>query len=44
MQSSLTSLLDLYGVFLIPVAVFVAGVVGYGVLYVSSRRGWLEWP
>lgn len=43
MQSTLTSLLETYGAFLIPVLVFAAGLAGYGVLYVLSRRGWMDW-
>lgn len=35
------SILELFGPFLIPVAVFAAGMVGYMVLVLFGRRGWL---
>ena len=38
MQVTATAVLETYGAFLIPVAVFVAGLVGYGVLYVLNQR------
>ncbi len=35
--SVLDTLVDTFGPFLIPVAVFAAGLVGYGVLFALSR-------
>ncbi len=35
------SILELFGPFLIPVAVFAAGAIGYVVLVFLGRRGWL---
>jgi hypothetical protein len=37
----LESIIDLLGPFLIPVSIFAIGTVGYGILLVLSRRGWL---
>lgn len=37
----LESLVDLLGPFLIPVVIFAVGAVGYSVLVLLSRRGWL---
>ncbi|KYH25471.1 hypothetical protein HAPAU_21430 [Halalkalicoccus paucihalophilus] len=38
---ALESIIELLGPFLIPVAIFAVGAVGYSVLVVLSRRGWL---
>ena len=42
------ALLEAFGPFLFPVALFAAGVVGYGVLFLAGRllddEGTTEWP
>lgn len=38
---ALEPIVDLLGPFLIPIVVFAAGAVGYGVLVALGRRGWL---
>lgn len=37
----LESIIDLLGPFLIPVGIFALGAVGYSVLVLLGRRGWL---
>lgn len=37
----LESVVDLLGPFLIPVVVFAVGALGYAVLVLLGRRGWL---
>lgn len=35
------AIIDLFGPFLIPVVIFVLGAIGYSVLVLLGRRGWL---
>ncbi|WP_256562649.1 hypothetical protein [Halomarina pelagica] len=37
MLSALGRLIDTFGPFLVPVAVFVAGLIGYGLLFLLTR-------